>query len=400
VPFRIAWSWPLTDDDRATLLATVALVVAALVAVRWLTRRIRQASPSPSARAATTTQAALPSSRELHGPLEQQIEVVGRHLMAVLRDGRLHLARFGAAERDPAARFELGAVTQLLTALAAHDVVSSGHLAWEQPVRELLPEAFRTLADSDTTLLQLATHTAGLPSLPKFWTERTPSIEHLLATISRTQVCQAFVRDEGRTPLRARQVRSSDHGFALLGLLLEEATQVDYETVVTHTVLQPLRVEDTVVTLDAERLPALVTRRAVGAQPLSRVVGSGLGGALGFTSTIDDMGQLLLSATTPPADDSTRAPAWAATWSPMEPLAGVHALTGWREELHVGGTRVVLLDGALSHSAATIAISPERALGIVLLVAGATEQARSAARLLLERVVAAPFAPAREAVSH
>jgi CubicO group peptidase (beta-lactamase class C family) len=64
--------------------------------------------------------------------------------------------------------FEVGSITKTFTALLLQDMVERGEMRLDDPVAEYLPKSVRmpTHNGKQITLLQLATHTSGLPMLP------------------------------------------------------------------------------------------------------------------------------------------------------------------------------------------------------------------------------------------
>jgi CubicO group peptidase (beta-lactamase class C family) len=70
---------------------------------------------------------------------------------------------------DTGTLFEIGSVTKVFTALALARLAVAGTVDLDEPVRALLPDGARvpTRGGVEITLRHLATHTSGLPRLPK-----------------------------------------------------------------------------------------------------------------------------------------------------------------------------------------------------------------------------------------
>jgi CubicO group peptidase (beta-lactamase class C family) len=128
------------------------------------------------------------------------------------------MACFGRAEADgPAVThdtwYDLASLTKVLcTVPLVLDAIASGRADPQAPVRDLLPEIAWLQARpnlGDATLLQLATHTSGLPAWQPLYTlglDRATLFAHLLHT--------PLERLPGR-------IVYSDLGFMLLGHVLE-----------------------------------------------------------------------------------------------------------------------------------------------------------------------------------
>lgn len=69
----------------------------------------------------------------------------------------------GAPELDETTCFEIGSVTKTFTALVLADMVERGEVTLDERLARFVPEHD---PESPITLLDLATHTAGLPRLP------------------------------------------------------------------------------------------------------------------------------------------------------------------------------------------------------------------------------------------
>jgi CubicO group peptidase (beta-lactamase class C family) len=153
-------------------------------------------------------------------PVERAIAVgpIPGAAAAIAGRGDVRLACFGRTEPDgPAVTaqtwYDLASLTKVLcTVPLAADAIASGRLDPGAPVRDLLPE-IAWLQErpnlGDATVLQLATHTSGLPAWQPLYTlglDRATLLARLL-----------------HTPLQRSPgpIVYSDLGFILLGYLLE-----------------------------------------------------------------------------------------------------------------------------------------------------------------------------------
>ncbi|MEV0537370.1 serine hydrolase domain-containing protein, partial [Kitasatospora sp. NPDC050463] len=183
--------------------------------------------------------------------------------------------------------FELGSVTKTFTGLLLAEMVARGEVGYDDPIDRYLPaDAVPGYPhERPITLLHLATHTSGLPRLPvgllpamapRWFTSpyATFGPAHLLRALPRTPV--------RGTP--GAQVRYSNLGCGLLGLLLANAAGQRYDDLLEARVCGPLGLVDT--SCGPGREDAAGYRRGRRA-PSFRL--PALPGAAALRSTADDM---------------------------------------------------------------------------------------------------------------
>ncbi|GAB7182237.1 serine hydrolase domain-containing protein [Kitasatospora sp. Ki12] len=174
--------------------------------------------------------------------------------VAVIRGEERAVACRGTTDRSSEqpvradTRFELGSVTKTFTGLLLAEMAARGDVRYDDPIDRYLPANARPgyPHERPITLLHLATHTSGLPRLPvgllpaaaPRWFTRpyaTFGPAHLLRALPRTPV--------RGTP--GTQVRYSNLGCGLLGLLLANAAGQRYDDLLAARVCGPLGLVDT-----------------------------------------------------------------------------------------------------------------------------------------------------------
>jgi serine-type D-Ala-D-Ala carboxypeptidase/endopeptidase len=144
--------------------------------------------------------------------------------------------------------FEIGSVTKVFTALLLADRVARGKVELTDPVAKYLPPEGRPKAfdNKPISLLDLATHTSGLPFLP-----RNPhTVEQLYK----------FLSEYTPRYYPGSQYEYSNLGFGLLGHVLSLRAGRGYEELVVSRICEPLGLSDTRITLT----PAMRERLAQG----------------------------------------------------------------------------------------------------------------------------------------
>jgi CubicO group peptidase (beta-lactamase class C family) len=164
-------------------------------------------------------------------------------VLAAVVGGETAVACHGEPAPDAHTVFELGSITKTFTALLLAEMVTRGEISYDDPITAYLPPEARPrrTTDAPITLVQLATHTAGLPRLPAnlylqalpVWTTNPYARYHLDDLYRAT------------TRIRARRhpgtnVHYSNFGVGLLGQLLANSAAADYRDLVLDRVCRPL----------------------------------------------------------------------------------------------------------------------------------------------------------------
>jgi serine-type D-Ala-D-Ala carboxypeptidase/endopeptidase len=145
-------------------------------------------------------------------------------------------------------RFEIGSVTKTFTSLLLAEMAVRGELRLDAPLSaHVPPHALPHGAHGPhITLEQLATHTSGLPSLPRALIRSAlPSwFANPYARFTPERMWPALAGTRVRRPPGTR-MRYSNFGAGLLGRLLSEAAATDYGTLLRERILDPLGLADT-----------------------------------------------------------------------------------------------------------------------------------------------------------
>ncbi|MBV6698179.1 serine hydrolase [Kitasatospora aureofaciens] len=323
---------------------------------------------------------------ELACLVQQTVDrLAGRHVGAVvagLAGGAVEIrgaGRTGPGGGAPGPRtlFEIGSVTKVFTSLALARLVLDGSAEPDEPVGALLPDGVQVpfRGGQAITLRHLATHTSGLPRLPRgiftsalFTARRSDpyahcTADHVLAGLARTRL----------RAVPGRSFRYSNLGAGLLGLALAHRAGIGYEELVRREVCVPLGLADTVVTPGEDRSGRLAPGHAPGGRPVPYWSLADLGGMGALRSTAADLAILLraqLAAGREP--DGPLAPAITLTREVrhrVNPFAWMHL--GWLgHRLHTqqGGHLQIWHNGGTGGFRSFVAFDPEKQVGVVVLV--------------------------------
>jgi CubicO group peptidase (beta-lactamase class C family) len=319
-----------------------------------------------------------PSEAEIRKILVERIDVqrqgVGIVVGLVDPAGRKIIAH-GSFDGDGRAvdgdtLFEIGSITKAFTALLLADAVVRGEASLDDPVAKLLPQNAKVPARNGRkiTLLDLATHTSGLPRLPSNLLPADPAnpyADYGEASLYEFLASHELARDVGAT------YEYSNLGAGLLGHALARRAGTSYAALVESRITGPLGMKSTVVSVGEP----LRERLAPGHDPGRARVGNwdfdALAGAGAHRSTANDM--LTFVAANIGLVDSPLAAAMRAMLKTRRPAAsGLEIALGW----HVftgGGREIVWHNGGTGGYRSFIGFDPKRRAGVVVLTNMSTE---------------------------
>ncbi|MBD8019671.1 serine hydrolase domain-containing protein [Brevibacterium gallinarum] len=217
-----------------------------------------------------------------------------RHHVAIAQlnagDPEPRFAGFGADEHT---EFEIGSVTKTFTGVLLAQAIEKGEVAPETTLGELFDSAAG--AATEVTLMQLSTHTSGLPRL-----EPGGLLDSLVSRVLHTDPYRksesellAGLRDiDTPTPVdpEAGDASYSNYGVALLGIALAEAAGTDYATLLEERIFDPLGMDDTYLPVTRDGLADDAPHGyAAGGVPASAWTLNGSAPAGGIRSTAADM---------------------------------------------------------------------------------------------------------------
>jgi len=215
-------------------------------------------------------------------------------VVGVIDAGGRRIVSYGAlAKGDPRPLngetvFEIGSMTKVFTSLLLTDMVARGQVKLDDPVAKFLPAGTKVpeRGGKQITLVDLATHTSGLPGMPTNFKPKdglNPFADYTVDQLHEFLGGYALPRDIGE------KYEYSNVGAGLLGQALARRAGQDYEALVRGRITRPLGLKDTAITLS----PALKARLAVGHTPTLQPTPNWdlptLAGAGALRSTANDM---------------------------------------------------------------------------------------------------------------
>ena len=184
--------------------------------------------------------------------------------------------------------FEIGSTTKVFTSLVLADMVQRGEVALADPVAKYLPAEAKVpeRGGRAITLVDLSTHTSGLPRMPSNFRPKDPANPYADYTVD--QLYQ-FLSSYQLTRDIGSQFEYSNLGGGLLGQALAHRGGVDYEALVRSRITGPLGMNSTGITLS----PEMKARLALGHNDKLVTVPNwdlpALAGAGALRSSVNDM---------------------------------------------------------------------------------------------------------------
>jgi len=226
-------------------------------------------------------------------------EIVDNLVVGVVDNGKLEIYGFGHLDAShPAAPdgrtiFELGSITQVFTSLLLADAVARGEVAYDTAVSTLVPMGVTIPSGPGraVTLDDLATHRAGLPSLPPSLAARQFDPAPY-AGYDANQLYRDLTGGQLLAPPGA-VVQYSTWGAGILGFVLARKDGGVYRDVVAKRVLEPLGLKDTFVAVPAADKARVAPGHDEDLAPVPALDYGVLDGAGGMHSTARDLLELL-----------------------------------------------------------------------------------------------------------
>ncbi|SDF32959.1 CubicO group peptidase, beta-lactamase class C family [Bradyrhizobium brasilense] len=196
----------------------------------------------------------------------------------------------GAGPVNEKTLFEIGSITKLFTALLLSDMANRGEVRMDEPVSELLPAGTRVpVRDGKAiTLRDLASHYSGLPRVA---TNGDPPDRPAgpYAAYTAERLYQFLASHElVRTP--GDSFEYSNVGVGLLGhALVLRAGASGYESLIRTPILDPLRMDDTVIAIPARLAANIASGHNDSLEPTSDWTFDVLAGTGALRSTMLDL---------------------------------------------------------------------------------------------------------------
>jgi CubicO group peptidase (beta-lactamase class C family) len=210
-------------------------------------------------------------------------------------DGRRRVISYGSAGEGarPLANgsvFEIGSINKTFTGAILADMVRKGEVAFDDPVAKYLPADVRvpSRGGKQITLLDLATHTSGLPRLPTGYTP--PDLANPYAAFQEKHLYEFLSRYELERDIGGAEPAYSNLGYGLLGHALARAAKAkSFHALVEQRILRPLGMKNTAYGRPARLAPWMTKGHNAKGAVVPYWDLDVMAGAGGLNSTVGDM---------------------------------------------------------------------------------------------------------------
>lgn len=186
--------------------------------------------------------------------------------------------------------FEIGSITKLFTALLLADMANHDEVGLDEPVAELLPAGTRVPIRNGKaiTLRDLASHYSGLPRVPTNLARQDRPDDPYAGYTAEDLYRFLATHDLVRTP--GDSFEYSNLGVGLLGhALVLRAKAADYESLIRSRILDPLRMDDTVIAIPSRLADNVASGHDDSFDPVSNWNFDVLAAAGAFRSNVPDL---------------------------------------------------------------------------------------------------------------
>lgn len=177
-------------------------------------------------------------------------------VIGVVKNGKTLIKGYGTVNSksqitpDSLSIFELASTSKLFTTSTLQLLVDEGQLKLDDKIQAILKDKVKIASSGqNTTLLHLATHLSGFPSLPNSFIAKMKDEANPYKDLVTQDIYDYLRNCEGKQA--EGKFEYSNFGMGLLGHLLEIKSGTQYEQLVTQKLLEPLHMNHTFVTVDS-----------------------------------------------------------------------------------------------------------------------------------------------------
>lgn len=232
-------------------------------------------------------------------PLIEKKKAFGIVVGIITPDGKREFfcygtTKAGGPEPTPDTLFEIGSVSKPITALLLALMVEEGAVKLDDPVQKYLPKEIVVprRGKHEITLLELVTHTSGLP--------RNPPNQQRMVNMDEVAALNPYGKydtkqlAEGLAEITLKEIDKpgfaySNLGMGLLGDALANKAGMSYGELVRTRIFEPLKLKDTTVSPSKAQLDRMATGHSSKGKPLPRWTFETLHGCGAICSTPSDM---------------------------------------------------------------------------------------------------------------
>lgn len=215
-------------------------------------------------------------------------------VIGVVQRGNVSIQGYGRISKESDKRpdemslFELASVGKLFTAAAFAQFADRGALSAGDRIDQYLADEVKLPETAQaTTLIQLATHTSGFPSIPDSLRRRMKDQKNPYKSLTKADLYEYLSTCEGKKG--AGHYKYSNFGMGLLGHIFELKYKDTYENIIKKEICSQLDMENTTITLNESQQKLLAQGYDAKGAPNPVWEDYVLTGAGSFLSNAEDM---------------------------------------------------------------------------------------------------------------
>lgn len=224
--------------------------------------------------------------------------------------------------------YEIGSISKVFTSLLLAEAVESGRLKLDDPIGTIMKELAEKnpMVGSTITFKHLSHHVSGLPVMPTNIAPADPT--NPFDGYDRPMLSE-YMMSVMPTRKPGEGYEYSNLAVGLLGDLLSQQAGVSYESLLEEKLTGPLKMSDTVITLNQEQLKRFAPPHNAVLLPDKALDFDALAGCGAIRSTVDDMLLFAEASLNPPGGELGKVIELA--WKEHKPASsGHHAMgLGW-----------------------------------------------------------------------
>lgn len=188
--------------------------------------------------------------------------------------------------------FEIGGATKVFTASLVELLVAEGLMHHDSLLNTYLPENTHNPTADNLRLIDVLTHTSGLPRMPTDIGSKELEIHNPYAYYT-PQDLFAFYKNYNLTGSRAKEYIYSNVSYALMEKAIESVTQMDYQACLQQKLLAPIGLHHTYIELDKIQESNVAIGHSNSGQPIHIWKYQTFEGSVGLKSCARDLLQFL-----------------------------------------------------------------------------------------------------------
>jgi CubicO group peptidase (beta-lactamase class C family) len=280
-------------------------------------------------------EAAMPANGDIQQILADRIDRDAANVgivVAVVENGETRFVSHGTlAKSDPGpvnefTPFEAGSISKVFTGLIVAQLALDGEIDLEAPIIDYLPEGTTLPAEEtrDITAFDLATHMAGLTGLPEPILAR--ELDNPYTGYTGADLLTWLGGQDLNRPI-GEGFEYSNLGAAILGQAIEHVTGQPYVEVLEQRVLGPLGMDDTSLSLSADKPEGMATGHDLAGAEAAYWEFDAFAPAGGLISTASDLATFVAAASG--AAETDLRPAFDKMLESVRPIDGGSIALSW-----------------------------------------------------------------------